>query len=85
MTTLTYTRRAICAGGCHVTFDVSLNASAPQSMVFDVDVLRQPLSVLTTDERATFAQNVFRAHNEGSTRAQIATAFPNNTPVTVTL
>jgi hypothetical protein len=85
MATLTYTRTAVCAGGCHVTFDVSLNGSAAQSMVFDIDVLRQPISNLTLDERTAFSQNVFRVHNEGRTRAQIAAEFGNGVPVTVTI
>ena len=41
MATVSYTRRSVCAGGCHVTMDVSFNGGSARSIVFDIDDLRR--------------------------------------------
>lgn len=85
MATLTYTRKAVCAGGCHVTFDVAFNGGAARSITYDVDDLRRPLSSFTDEEKDTALLLVIKAHIAGMTRNQAGQEFPNNTPVVITL
>ena len=85
MATVSYTRRSVCAGGCHVTMDVSFNGGSARSIVFDLDEIRQPLNTFTQEQVETALLLVLKAHVAGMTRAQAATAMPNNTAVVVTL
>jgi hypothetical protein len=85
MATVTYTRRAVCAGGCHVTFDVAFNGGVAQRVVFDVDDLRRPFSSFTEEQLDLVRMLVLKAHVAGGTRPQAAAAFPINTPVEITL
>lgn len=83
MATITFTRISVCAAGDHVTIDVSFNGGASKRGVFDIDDLRQALSILTPEEQEAFAKLVLRVHIAGKTRNQITTEF--NSPVTVTI
>lgn len=83
MAQITYTRISTCPGGCHVTFDISLNGGAPTREVFPIDDLRAPLAQVSNDDREAFVQMVLRAHLADKTRAQIVTEFAS--PVTVTI
>ncbi len=85
MATITYTRRAVCAGGGHVTFDVSFNGGADRRIVFDLDEIRQPLGAFSQEQIDSALLLVLKAHIAGMTRAQAATAMPTNTAVVVTL
>ena len=85
MATVSYTRRSVCAGGCHVTMHVSFNGGSARSIVFDLDEIRQPLNTFTQEQVETALLLVLKAHVAGMTRAQAATAMPNNTAVVVTL
>ena len=85
MATVTYTRRAVCAGGCHVTMDVAFNGGAARGVTFDIDDLRRPLSSFSEEEINTALLLVLRAHIAGMTRTQAGQAFPNNTAVVITL
>ncbi len=85
MATVTYTRIAVCAGGCHVTMDVSFNGGPAKRMVWDIDDVRRPLGSFTEDELDTARLIVAKAKIAGMTRAQAAAAFPADTPVVITL
>lgn len=85
MATITYNRRAVCAGGCHVTMDVTFNGGGTRSIVFDLDNIRRPLSSFTEEEISTALLLVAKAHIAGMTRAQAAVAFPANADVVITL
>ena len=85
MATVSYTRRSVCAGGCHVTMDVSFNGGSARSIVFDIDDLRRPFNTFSEDEINTTLLLVLKAHIAGMTRTQAATAMPNNTTVVITL
>ncbi len=85
MATISYTRIAVCPGGCHVTMDVAFNGGAAKPIRFDIDDVRRPFSSFTQEELDTAVLLVLKAHIAGMTRAQAAAAFPANTPVEVTL
>lgn len=85
MATLTFTRRAVCPGGCHVTFDVQFNAGATRSFTIDLDDMRQPFSSFSQEQLDSAITLVLKAHIAGMTRNQAGQEFPNNTPVVITL
>lgn len=85
MATITYTRIAICAGGCHVTMDVAFNGGVAQRQIFDIDLMRQPFSSFEQSELDTAKLLILKAHIGGKTRTQIASEFQPGVAVTVTL
>lgn len=83
MATVEYTFVRRCAGGCHATFDISINGGAARQRTFDTDVLRASLASMTDEEVEAALTTVLRVHIAGKTRAQIVSEFQN--PVTVTI
>ena len=84
MATVTYTFVQRCNGGGHTNFNISYNGGAAQSIWYQTDDLRAPLSALTQDEREQLAMLVLKVHFAGRTRAQIVTELQAG-PVTVTI
>lgn len=86
MATVSYTFVSRCAGGCHTVLDVAVNGGATQRIVFDADVIREPLSTLTQDEQDQLKLLILKVHMAGKTRAQIVNEFQaGGGTVTVTI
>lgn len=84
MPTITYDYQGVCAGGGHVTFDITLNGQGTRRVPFTVDELRQPLSALSRDEQDALALMILRLHFAGVTRAAMK-AEGLAGPITVTI
>lgn len=83
MATVTYNFVSRCAGGCHATFDVQVNAGAVKRVTYDIDQLRRPLSEIPDDLVDTVKELLLRVHIANRTRPQLVTEFAN--PVVITI
>lgn len=61
----------VCDGGGHVELDISFNGSAPHSVVYAVDEIREPLSSLTEEQREQAALLILKLRSAGKSRAQV--------------
>ena len=85
MTSITYTRTAVCPGGDHVTMDVSVGGGPSTSVAYDIDEIRSLLANMTAEDKLAASKLVLAHHIAAKTRAQVASEFTNGTPVTVTI
>ncbi len=83
--TINYQFVSVCAGGAHVTLDISLKGAAAKRIVYLTDEVRAPLSALTADEQAQLALLILKVHMAGATRSEIQSALTSSGGVTVTI
>lgn len=83
--TLNYAFVGVCAGGGHVTLDISYNGGATRRVVYTTDEVRAPLSELTTEEREQLALLIMKVHFAGTSRAAMKTALQAPGGLTVTI
>lgn len=86
MATITYSNPQRCAGGGHTSLTITVNGGSPQTVVFETDDIRAPLSELTQDQRERLQLLIAKVHFAGMTRQQIINAFASGGgSVTVTV
>lgn len=66
-TVVTYTLVDRCAGGEHLTIDVSVNGSPVERMVFNVTDIDKPLEELEDDRKRLLKMSVLNLHMAGET------------------
>lgn len=79
MATVTLSWVGVCAGGCHVTVDVSFNGGSAQRFTYDVDEFR---ASITQEKREEFILDLLRFVSVGKTRAEVRTALQAGVTVT---
>jgi hypothetical protein len=81
--TVAYSWGGVCAGGGHVTLNVSLNGGQARQVVYTTDDVRAPLGALTQEERETLALLILKLHFAGMTRAAMRAELEAGVTVTV--
>lgn len=72
MATLTFSNASVCAGGDHLSLDVSVNGGASRRVTYLVTDLR---AVFSAEDREALALNVLKLHCMGRTAAQVRSEF----------
>lgn len=83
MADLTYQFVSVCAGGGHVTLDVTLNGGATKRVVYTTDEVRAPLNQLSAEDREALALNILKVHFAGVSRTQMRTDLQAGVTVTI--
>jgi hypothetical protein len=82
-TVVTYTLVGRCEGGEHLNFDVSVNDSPPEQMVFNLTDIDMPLEELEQDRKNLLKMLVLNLHMAGATPSLLQADI--GTQVTVTI
>jgi hypothetical protein len=83
--TVNFALHSGCAGGGHITLNVSLNGGAAKQLHYTTDALREPLSALTDEERELAAMVILKLHFAGQSRQTMRDQLTAPGGVTVTI
>lgn len=80
---IAYSFGGVCAGGGHVTINVSVNGGEAKPFVYTTDELREPLNALSGEDRERLALLILKVHFAGMTRAQMRSEIQAGVTVTI--